>query len=109
MPVVSNYIAMRLNELVHSRTLLINPLGTKFDVTYDSIELMKSGKVTELPGHVPDYAYYPKEQVQAIVAGFQLLFEEGHLDFKPKQTLNDLFPDIRAVTAKEMFEMGWKA
>ncbi|KAI1374560.1 NAD(P)-binding protein [Hypoxylon crocopeplum] len=82
--------------------------GTKFDVTYDSVELLKSGRVTELPGHVPDYEYYPKEQVQAIIAGFQLLFEEGYMDFKPKQTLNNLFPDIRAVSAKEMLEMGWK-
>ncbi|KAH8587805.1 hypothetical protein B0O99DRAFT_747303 [Bisporella sp. PMI_857] len=86
-----------------------NVRGNKFDVTYDSIELLTSGKVTELPGHVPDYAYFPKEQMQAILAGFQLLFEEGYLNFKPKQTLNDLFPDIHAVSAKEMLDMGWKA
>ncbi|KAI0842316.1 hypothetical protein F5Y06DRAFT_124498 [Hypoxylon sp. FL0890] len=83
--------------------------GTKFDVTYDSMEMIKSGKVTELPGHVPAYGLYPKEQVQVMLAGFELLFAEGYLDFKPKETLNDLFPDIHAVSAKEMLEMGWKS
>jgi hypothetical protein len=77
-------------------------------VTHDSIELLASSKVTELPGHVPDYAFYPKEQLQAIFAGFQLLFEEGYVDFKPKQTLNELFPDIHAVSVREVMEMGWK-
>ncbi|KAI1140605.1 hypothetical protein F5Y05DRAFT_279416 [Hypoxylon sp. FL0543] len=82
--------------------------GTKFDVTYDSIELIKSGKVTELPGHLPAYRLFPKEQVQAILASLEQVFDKGYLDFKPKQTLNELFPDIHAVSAKEMLEMGWK-
>lgn len=78
-------------------------------MTYDSIDLLRSGKITELPGHVPDYAFYPKEQVQAITAGFELIFAEGSMDFKPKQTINDLFPGIRPVSAKRLLEMGWKA
>ncbi|KAI0126962.1 hypothetical protein BJ170DRAFT_425144 [Xylariales sp. AK1849] len=94
------------NEFVK---LAENVRGTKFDVTYDSVEFLKTGKITELPGHVPDYAFYPKEQLQAIIGGFELLFEEGHMDFKPKQSLNDLFPEIHPVSAKEMLEIGWKS
>lgn len=96
-------------ELCASTSILTWSPGIKFEVAYDSIEMLKSGKVTELPGHVPDYAFYPKEMMQAIFAGLELVFEDGLVDFKPKQSLNDIFPEIHAVSAKEMLERGWKA
>ncbi|KAH9894580.1 hypothetical protein F4778DRAFT_747494 [Xylariomycetidae sp. FL2044] len=83
--------------------------GTKFDVTYDSIETLESGKITELPGHVPGYQVYPKEVMQLVVAGLESLTADGYLDFARKPALNDRFPEVHAVTAREMLEMGWKA
>ncbi|KAL1854598.1 hypothetical protein Plec18170_004688 [Paecilomyces lecythidis] len=82
--------------------------GIKFDVTYDSVELLRAGKITELPSHRLTYEHFPKEALQATFATFGILFEEGQLDFKPKQTLNDLFPNIIPVSAKQMLEIGWK-
>ncbi|KAF5980166.1 isoflavone reductase like P3 [Fusarium coicis] len=38
-----------------------NLAGDRFDITYDSLEQLKSGKVTELPGHKLAYPFYPKE------------------------------------------------
>ncbi|KFZ17630.1 hypothetical protein V502_04503 [Pseudogymnoascus sp. VKM F-4520 (FW-2644)] len=81
----------------------------KFDVTYDSLDLLRSGKVTELPSHPYAYEYIPKVALQGILATFGILFEEGQFDFKPKQTVNELFPNINPISAKEMLEIGWKA
>lgn len=78
-------------------------------MTHDSIELLQSGLITELPSQTPAYPFLAKEKLQALFAGFELLFEAGHLDFKPRQTLNDLFPDLRVASAKEILEAGWKA
>lgn len=83
--------------------------AVKFDVTYDSLDLLRSGKVTELPSHPYAYQYIPKEALQSMLATFGILFEEGQFDFKPKQTLNELFPEIKPISAKEMLEIGWKA
>ncbi|KAF2028305.1 NAD(P)-binding protein [Setomelanomma holmii] len=54
--------------------------GVKFDVTYDKLETLKQGKVTELPGHVVLYPFFPKEALQGLAAVFGLLMEEGHFD-----------------------------
>ncbi|KAH6953840.1 hypothetical protein BKA56DRAFT_504284 [Ilyonectria sp. MPI-CAGE-AT-0026] len=82
--------------------------GVKFDVTYDSLETLRSGKITVLPGQVAMYAHFPKEKFHRMFAGFGLMFEEGRLNFEPKQTLNDLFPEIKPVSVKEIVEIGWK-
>ncbi|KAJ4075646.1 hypothetical protein NW769_015387, partial [Fusarium oxysporum] len=42
--------------------------GDKFEITYDSVELLKSEKVTELPGHIPVYPFFPKEALQGMLA-----------------------------------------
>lgn len=83
-------------------------IGFKFDVTYDSLKTLRSGNITELPGQTSNYVDYPKEKFQSMFAGFGLMFEEGRLNFKPKQTLNDLFPEIKPVSLTEIIEIGWK-
>jgi hypothetical protein len=83
-------------------------IGFKFDVTYDSLETLRSGKITELPGQVSNYEYFPKETLQSMFAGFGLMYEEGRLNFRPKQTLNDLFPEIKPASVRDIVEIGWK-
>ncbi|WKT54439.1 NmrA-like domain [Fusarium oxysporum f. sp. vasinfectum] len=80
--------------------------GEKFEITYDSVELLKSGKVTELPGHVPLYPFFPKEALQGMQAQFGILFDQGAFDFQPEQTLNSLFPEIKAATARDVLEIA---
>ncbi|SPO01952.1 uncharacterized protein DNG_04625 [Cephalotrichum gorgonifer] len=82
--------------------------GEKFEVTHDSIELLKSGKITELPSHVYAYDFYPKEALQRMLSQFGILFDQGVFDFQPEQTLNDLFPEVKATSAREVLEIGWK-
>ncbi|KAH7215628.1 hypothetical protein DER44DRAFT_856163 [Fusarium oxysporum] len=82
--------------------------GDKFEITYDSVELLKSGKVTELPGHIPVYPFFPKEALQGMLAELAILFDQGALDFQPEQTLNSLFPEIKVTTAREILEIACK-
>lgn len=83
-------------------------IGEKFDATYDSPELLKSGKITELPSHVYAYEFYPKEALQGMLSQFGLLFDQGVFDLQPEQSLNDLFPEIKPKSAREVLEIGWK-
>ncbi|TVY77114.1 Oxidoreductase BOA1 [Fusarium oxysporum f. sp. cubense] len=58
---------LTLNELIR---LVEEAKGVKFTVTYDSVDDLSAGKVTELPSHPPAYAVFPKESLQGFLAGF---------------------------------------
>ncbi|KAI3548308.1 hypothetical protein CSPX01_03104 [Colletotrichum filicis] len=81
--------------------------GVKFEVTYDDIDFLKSGKITELPSHPSLYGVMPKDQLQALFATFGIWFEEGLYHLEPGTTLNQLFPGIKARTVKEVIQAGW--
>lgn len=76
-------------------------------MTYDSLDLLRSGKVTELPGHVALYDYIPKKELQAILAVLELDLASGVYDFEGQKTLNDVFPDISPITARQVLERAW--
>ncbi|KAF2186054.1 NAD(P)-binding protein [Zopfia rhizophila CBS 207.26] len=82
--------------------------GTDFEVTYDSIELLQSGKVTELPSHPSLYSQLPKEIIQQIFSVFGIWFEEGLFNLQPKKTLNEVFPHIEVWTVRDVLERAWK-
>ncbi|KAF2649202.1 NAD(P)-binding protein [Lophiostoma macrostomum CBS 122681] len=81
--------------------------GSKFNTTYDSLDTLKSYKVTELPAHPGSYAFFPKERLQGMCATFGILFEEGVFDFKPEKSLNDQFPDIKTRKVKDLVQEAW--
>jgi hypothetical protein len=82
--------------------------GTKFDVTYDSLETLKSFQITELPAHPPIYPFFPKERLQSMFAVFGILFEGGFFDLKPEKTLNDQFPAIKPRSVKDLVNEAWR-
>lgn len=43
-----------------------------------------------------------------MLSQFGLLFEQGVFDFQPEQSLNDLFPEIKPKSARDVLEIGWK-
>ncbi|KPM46027.1 hypothetical protein AK830_g439 [Neonectria ditissima] len=81
--------------------------GTKFHVAYDSVEKLETGIMTELPSHQQFYAVYPKEHLQSFMSAFGVNCERGQANFSPSRTLNDEFPEIHAMTAREVLEIGW--
>jgi hypothetical protein len=80
--------------------------GSKFETTYDSLETLKSGQVTELPAHAD--MYFPKPMLQGMLAVFGLLFEQGHFDFKPEKSLNSQFPEIETRKVRDLVEEAWR-
>ncbi|KAF5635005.1 isoflavone reductase like P3 [Fusarium tjaetaba] len=82
--------------------------GDKFEVTYDSVELLQSGKVTELPGHLAVYPSFPKNALQTMLSELGIFFNQGGMDFQPEKTLNSLFPEIKVATARDVLEFACK-
>ncbi|KAM0435805.1 hypothetical protein ACHAPT_002693 [Fusarium lateritium] len=81
--------------------------GEKFDVTYDPLDLLRQGQITELPSQVAIYSLFPKEVYQNIFATFGIILDEGLLDFQFDQAVNRLFPEIVPKSAREVLEIGW--
>jgi len=82
--------------------------GCKFETTYDSLDTLRSGQVTELPAHPPMYPYFPKQMLQGMCAVFGLLFEQGFLDLEPERSLNSQFPEIKTRKVRELVEEAWR-
>ncbi|GJC82993.1 oxidoreductase swnN [Colletotrichum liriopes] len=84
--------------------------GVEFDVVYDDIETLKSSKVSELPGHKASYDKFPKERLQWFLAIFELWMAQGLGRVERGEgSLNELFPEIKPLTARDMLEKYWKA
>ncbi|WAO90212.1 NAD(P)-bd-dom domain-containing protein [Fusarium falciforme] len=82
--------------------------GEKFTVTYDSVEKLKAGSITELPGQVAAYSYFPKEWTQKLFSAFGIWVTESIFDFPDEKLLNKQFPDIKVTTVQEMLQSAWK-
>ena len=55
-------------------------IGIKFRVTYDSIEKLNTGTVTE---------------------------HDGVFDLKPEKTLNQVFPEIKVSSVRDVLQKAW--
>ncbi|KAL5455088.1 hypothetical protein PMIN06_004663 [Paraphaeosphaeria minitans] len=81
--------------------------GVKFNITYDAIEKLERGEITELPGHKATYAHLlgsdsadAKAMFQRIMSGVVAFMAEGHMVYEAP-LLNEIFPDIKALKVKE--------
>ncbi|PIG88671.1 hypothetical protein AARAC_000514, partial [Aspergillus arachidicola] len=93
------------NDLV---SLAETTKGTKFDVTYDGEEKLKTFQVTELPSHPPVYPFFPKEQLQYVLAVFGQWSEAGAFNLPDEVTLNKQFPDIKPLSMNDLLQAAWK-
>jgi len=83
--------------------------GTKFQVTYESDESLKQGKVTELPSHPHIYPFFPKEALQGLSSSFGQLFAAGDFDLKSdsSNSLNARYSDIKPTSVKQLVQEAW--
>ncbi|KAI6772763.1 hypothetical protein HG530_003721 [Fusarium avenaceum] len=81
--------------------------GDKFSVTYDSVEKMEKGELTELPGHVRMYSRVPKAILQKVMSVYGLWSEKGAFNLDESRTLNQRFPDIKPTSVKAFLEEAW--
>ncbi|UKZ68351.1 uncharacterized protein TrAtP1_009390 [Trichoderma atroviride] len=87
--------------------------GTKFRVAYDSVEKLKGGEVTPIPGNkahaalysTPEFDAYPL--VLSMFAGIGTAIVSGHLDVPESESLNAEFPDIKTIKVVEFIEECW--
>jgi hypothetical protein len=86
---------------------LLASTDSKFDVTYDSVEKLRKGEMTELPSHPYVYPFMPKEIFQLYFSHFGLYVTEGLFDFPEGETLNQKFPEIKPMTVREAISV-WK-
>ncbi|KAI6750466.1 hypothetical protein HG530_014747 [Fusarium avenaceum] len=96
---------LTFNELVR---LGEKARGEKFTVAYDDMKKLRRFEVTELPGHKKDYSKFPKGVLLPFVSIFQRWMAEGYGDLEYKGSLNEMFPDIRTLTAQELMQCYWK-
>ena len=81
--------------------------GTKFKVTYDSVEQLQQGKITELPGHANLYAAFSKEGAQQFLGALGSFYVNGIFDLPTDKTLNSKLPQIKVMTLDDVLEL-WK-
>jgi hypothetical protein len=55
------------------------------------------------------YDFLPKETLQGIFAGYARLFLNGEYDLKvqPGESLNELFPSVKARTIEQLFSEAY--
>ncbi|KAF2821232.1 NAD(P)-binding protein [Ophiobolus disseminans] len=82
--------------------------GVKFDVKHDSLETLQLGRISELPGHVPLYPFFPKESLQGMCSMFEMLMAKGFLNLERSGSLNEKFPDVKTKSARELVTEAWK-
>ncbi|KAJ4316590.1 hypothetical protein N0V84_007787 [Fusarium piperis] len=83
--------------------------GTEFKVYHDDLEKLKNGQITELPGHIPAYPFFPKAHLQGLYATLEKLMVLGEFNLPSDKAINNQLSDIKLLTAKEMLSQTWKA
>ena len=73
---------------------------------------LKVGKLTPLPSHSALHQHMPKPFADRLMSALEYWSACGEFDFKGEvkgqgKTLNDLFPDIKPFTVREVLEISW--
>ncbi|KAM0330566.1 hypothetical protein ACHAQA_003513 [Verticillium albo-atrum] len=78
------------------------------ELAEEARDKLKRGEITELPGQIAAYSYFPKEWVQKLFSVFGFWVTQNIFDFPDEKALNKVFPDIKVTTVKEMLNTAWK-
>lgn len=81
--------------------------GSKFAMTYDDVEKLEKGEMTELPFHRTIYERIPKPALQKRYASFGLYTVKGLMNLPKEKCLNKMFPKIKTTTVKDVVG-AWK-
>ncbi|KAK5994724.1 Oxidoreductase BOA1-like protein [Cladobotryum mycophilum] len=88
-----------------------NVIGSRFEVTYDPIEKLLEGKVTELPSHKKELAMspFPEPIARQLLAILGVWSVGGQFDIPIDKALNQKFPKIRPMSVYDMLLYRQKA
>ncbi|KAK8038938.1 hypothetical protein PG993_007349 [Apiospora rasikravindrae] len=83
--------------------------GAKFTVAFDSMEKLKSGRVSELPGHKEMMHGSPLEdKLHAAWSGACRLCEDGGFDFEASPLLHESFLENKPRKVRESLLEAWR-
>ncbi|KAI0551288.1 NAD(P)-binding protein [Xylaria curta] len=85
-----------------------NVCGIKFKVSYDDLEKLKSGQITELPAQVNADLFGAGDSYRKYLAAGHLLMTSGYYDFNDGKSAKDAFPAIKPKTVESLLEAVWK-
>ncbi|KAI4948172.1 hypothetical protein J4E91_006166 [Alternaria rosae] len=80
--------------------------GTKWDVTYDTIENLEKGKATVLEQSEGSYEF-PVEFIQPLIVEFSLMAVRVNMDASKDGLRNDEFPEIHPIGVEELMQKAW--
>ncbi|KAJ5973360.1 hypothetical protein N7481_010570 [Penicillium waksmanii] len=80
-------------------------LGEKFLVTYDSVDQVAAGNVTNPP--MPSDLGYSQEEITEATALVSRLTVNGVFELPKENRLNTLFPDVQPLTMRKLLEDSW--
>ncbi|EFR02912.1 hypothetical protein MGYG_05913 [Nannizzia gypsea CBS 118893] len=81
--------------------------GTKFEVSYDSLEKVKKNESTPLPQS--DKVVYPPEIISWIVSYMSQVVVIDGFSLPKENRVNNMFPDVKPVAMREFLAKAWKA
>ncbi|KAM6480970.1 hypothetical protein HDV62DRAFT_398271 [Trichoderma sp. SZMC 28011] len=87
--------------------LLEEATGSKFKVTYDSLEKLEKGEASELPSNAAEYKHLPKHILQMYFSKFGQYIIAGLFDTPDEKSLNKVFPEVKTTTVQEVVGL-WK-
>ncbi|KAL6832780.1 hypothetical protein V8C40DRAFT_145132 [Trichoderma camerunense] len=87
--------------------LLEEATGSKFKVTYDSLEKLEKGEASELPSNAAEYQHLPKHILQMYFSKFGQYIIAGLFDTPVEKSLNNVFPEVKTTTVEEVVGL-WK-
>lgn len=79
--------------------------GTKFKVTYDSVDQINAGNVTIPP--CPRGTEYSEDEVKEVMALVSRLTVNGVFQLPKENRLNAKIPEITPITMREFLERHW--
>jgi hypothetical protein len=80
--------------------------GTKFEVTYDTLDKLEKDQATVL--EQPEGSYeLPPDVSRAVVIKCSVMAIRGVLDVSVDGLRNDEFPDIHPITVEELIQKAW--
>jgi hypothetical protein len=89
------------------RQFLTLILGKDFQVTYDSLEALRNGRVTQLPSNEPVFSDPAKGKLLHQVELQVMLSMLSHAHKLPGKDLAELFPDVETTDIEDFLRKGW--
>ncbi|EXA54749.1 hypothetical protein FOVG_02157 [Fusarium oxysporum f. sp. pisi HDV247] len=84
--------------------------GQPFEVTYDSVESLQRGAVSELPSHKAELVAspFPEAIAKQLLAILGIWAVNGQFDIQHNRSLNAKYPDIKPMAVRDALLIGMK-